>query len=666
MRPFLIRQIFNTRMRDFNSERMVTMPEIDGANARLGKERILSVTAQDVTKGFIENLFANHYDRTEKVMKPAPFKTTDPVQLTNREYQFVKEKSIDTTLGRIVANRFILERTGIIQHTGFYNVPLTKKGIGKLDSIVVELLVADIIDADTYAAYIDSRDMLGFWCTSFTSAAVSSNLLRPIPAVEKRKKELFKERAKELNSDNPVDQIMAMNEIEAELVGIVKQTLSSDPSFDIYLSGGYNLDNNYKNINVTRGAVFNQATKRYDIVENSYMNGIKKKDITAFSNNTLAGAYPSAVGTAEAGYMGKVMMALLQTEHLDSNMKSDCGTTVTIPFTVTKNNKKYILYRNLNVNGKTVMTTPQNVDQFAGKTVRMYSPQCCKHDAICAKCAGQVFHNLGVSNIGLLTSDITDKLLNLKLKSKHDLSQNAGAIKRNQIFLDDNKYFDVTEHGIFVNKATMKLFVPRVFEEIGGFVLENTCVDCMAVVPTKFYDKNGKEIFSTRMVIPAVLTFNVYNDIQQTPEEYIITYDPGSEVTCLNIQKTAVNTEFFIKQIYFYGSTPQLPYDFMTDAMFRCLEINDVDLNGPSISYELLARAVCRAGNKSFAQVFGQHPGVDPMSYTKVPFREAVQKSGILQGILFEDISTALNVGLAQTLNGVEPTPTPLEKIIRA
>ena len=37
-----------------------------------------------------------------------------------------------------------------------------------------------------------------------------------------------------------------------------------------------------------------------------------------------------------------------------------------------------------------------------------------------------------------------------------------------------------------------------------------------------------------------------------------------------------------------------------------------------------------------------------------------------LQGILFEDISKALNVGLSQSLNGVEPVPTPLEKIIRA
>lgn len=643
------------------------MPEIIGSNSRLGKEMILHATIDELRqKSFLENLFAAHYDKTENQLKPASFNTTDPIQLTPAEYKYVGSKAIDTTLGRLYMNRFLLEYANIIEHIGYYNQPLTKKGIGTLDRLVVELRVVDKIDALTYAKYIDTRDLLGFWCTTFTSAAVSSNLLRPIPEVEKRKKELIKQNADRLYNGSPVDQIMAVNDMENELVGIVKQTLSSDPAFDIYNSGGYNLENNYKTINVMRGAVMNQATHRYDIVENSLMNGIKKKDITAFSNSTLAGAYPSAVGTAEAGYMGKIMMALLQTEHLDDNLKSDCGTKATIPFSVTNNNKRYVLYRNLDVNGKVVMTTPENIDSFVGKTVRMYSPQCCIHDAICSKCAGRVFHNLGVKNIGLLTSDITDKLLNLKLKSKHDLSQKAGGIDEKLVFLTPNKYATVTPHGMLEAKTTMKLYIPRMFEEFDSFVMENNIVECFGILPVQFFDKNGKEVMKTRMMVPARLTFNVYHDIQQTEDYFILTYDPGAEICCLNISKSALNAEWFIKQIYYYGHTPQIPYHLLTDSMFRCLEINDVDLTGPSISYELLARAVCRSGNKPFAFVYGRQPNVDPMSYEKLQYREAVQRSGVLQGILFEDISKALNVGLSQSLNGVEPVPTPLEKIIRA
>ena len=104
----------------------------------------------------------------------------------------------------------------------------------------------------------------------------------------------------------------------------------------------------------------------------------------------------------------------------------------------------------------------------------------------------------------------------------------------------------------------------------------------------------------------------------------------------------------------------------MTELMFRCLEINSIDLTGPSITYELLARRVCRTGDHSFATTFGKNPNVDPMSYKKLRFRDAVQQAGVLQGILFQDVSRAMNVGLAQTLNGKKPTTTPLEAIIKA
>ena len=195
------------------------MPEIIGSNSRLGKEMILHATIDELRqKSFLENLFAAHYDKTEHQLKPASFNTTDPIQLTPAEYKYVGNKAIDTTLGRLYMNRFLLEYANIIEHIGYYNQPLTKKGIGTLDRLVVELRVVDKIDALTYAKYIDTRDLLGFWCTTFTSAAVSSNLLRPIPEVEKRKKELIKQNADRLYNGSPVDQIMAVTDMENEII----------------------------------------------------------------------------------------------------------------------------------------------------------------------------------------------------------------------------------------------------------------------------------------------------------------------------------------------------------------------------------------------------------------------------------------------------------------
>lgn len=634
------------------------------ANGNVGKQRILSADISEFNKDMLESLFAPYYDKQTNTSKPAPFISTTKIRLTKAEYKYVKE-DVETTLGMLFMNRFILESTGIIEHTGYWNIQLDKKGLGKLNVVVNELMVADIIDTKVFGKFIDRRDQLGFQAAPFLATSISASLIRPMHDVKQRKMELMQEYADDINSSDPTRQIMAMNKIEAELMKMVRQNLKGDYGYDMYASGDGNLDNNYKTINVMRGPVFNDITKRFDIVGASLMDGITKHDIPAFSNSNVAAAYPSAIGTAEAGYTSKIILALLQSEHIDPDPESDCGTTVTIPFTVTDSNKKYVIYRYINDGGKKVLTTMENISNYVGKTIQLYSPQCCLRKAICGKCAGRLYHNLGVTQVGLLTTSITHRLLNLKLKSKHDLSQKAGLIDKKFIFETPNSYYDIQD-GCIVNKLAAKIYIPKMFEEFSDFYIEATQASCFGILPVKFFNKDGKEVLSARMTIPAMITFNIYEDIQENADYYILSYNPGSKICSVAIQKTYANCEMFLNQIYIHSKSPQVPYNLMTDMMFRSLEINGTDFDGPSIVYELLARRMCQKNGKPFAFVFGKAPGVDPMSYDKLRYREAVQKAGILQGILFEDISSAINVGLQQTLNGVKPEDTPLEMVIKA
>lgn len=631
----------------------------------LAMQKILNANIDDIGKDMMESLFASYHDRENNQFVQAPFSPTEVITLTNKDYKWV-QGSVKTTVGMLFLNRILLEKTGVIDALGYWNEPIDRDGMEALTDEINSLALTNRISIDQLIAFVDMREKSGFWAAAYLSVSITPSLIRPMENVNKRKAELFEQYKNEINSNNPVLQTMTVNKIEKELMSMVRENLKNDSGYDLYRSGDGNLDNNYKTINVMRGSVFNNATKRYDVVESSLMGGVKKKDITAFSNSVLAAAYPSAVGTAEAGYLSKILLALLQSEHIDPNPNSDCGTQVTIPIEVTKKNAKYLLYRYINDNGKKVLTDLHNIKNYIGKTINIYSPQCCEREAICSKCAGLVFHNLGVKNIGMLTTQITQKMLNIKLKSKHDLSQNAGIIPAEYVFLNNNKYFSVDE-GNMVNKVKMKMFIPRLIEELDGFVREPTSIRCMAIFPVKFYDNSDNEILSTMMIIPAQLDFNIYNEVQEDLDNYIVTYEPGSNICSLGIQKTVTNVEYFINQVYLYSKNPQLPYNLLTFIMFRCLEINGIDLTGASIVYELLARRVCRTpGDRPFSTVYGKQPGVDPMSYTKLPFREAVQRAGVLQSILFQDISRGMNKGLAQTLNGKMPTATPLEAIIKA
>lgn len=635
-------------------------------NGQVGKDKILHVDVMEINKPFIEDMFASYHDKESNTFKEAPFQSNTHIKLSNKEYKYVKGE-IETTIGLLLFNRYVLERTNIIQHIGYWNKPITQKECDRLATEVNNLIINNKIEMETLGEFIDSRDRLGFWCSAFLASSITPVLVRPMHDVNKRKQELFKEHKAELESDDAITQLMASNKIEKELIGMVRKNVQSDSGYDMYASGTVNFENNYKNINVMRGAVFNDGTKKFDIVESSLMNGIKKKDIPASANSIVAGAYPSAVGTAEAGYMAKIVLAILQSISVSDDETSDCGTNITIPVTINEHDKQYFLYRNFNINGKKVMTTLNNIDQFVGKTLQMYSPQCCLNDKICAKCSGKVFQNLGVTNAGLLTTEITQKLLNLKLKSKHDLSQKADIINRKFWFLDDNKYVDA--NGSYMHcKTKMKLFIPRLMDKQTMFEIESTYASCMGVMPVKFYDNNDKELLSTTMSIPAILSFNIYEEIQETPEYIIIPYEADSNIANMAIRQTVANVEYFLNQIYLYSDRAQVPYDRMTDLMFRCLEINKIDLTGPSIVYEFLARRLCRteSGNDSFAKIFGKKPGVDPLSYKKVWFREAVQTEGITQGLLFQDVGKSINVGLSQTINGVKPVETPIEKVIKS
>lgn len=636
---------------------------------KLGKSKILSTPLNEINKAFIEDMFAAYHDKEENVYKQANFDANAHIMLTKEEYPFVVSP-VETSLGMLVMNRYVLEKTGIIHHIGYWNTPLSKKGIAKLDQVITSLVIAKKITPKIQGAYIDARDRLGFWLSSFYGTAVSASLLRPMHDVNKRKAELFKQYANDLNSNDSVKQIITTNKIEEELVSMVKKNLGDDESNDLFNSGIYNLDNNYKTINVMRGAVMNNITGKYDVVKNSLMDGIDKNDIPAFANSVVAGAYPSAVGTADTGYLSKQLLALLQSEEIDPNPKSDCGTKSTIPLTIDKRNAQYVLYRNINVNGKIVEITPDNVDTFINKTVRMYSPACCTHDKVCAKCAGALFHNLGVTRVGLLCSQITQKLLNIKLKSKHNLSQNADVIPLDKVMLSQQDKVYVKD-GMLYSKYTMKLFIPRIKDEqeedadLVGFEQESTYIRCMGIVPIKFYDKNDKEIGSTMMTIPCIMTFAIYRDVQEEPDNIIVTYEPDAAITKLAIQQTAANVEFFVNQIFLYSKVAQLPYNMIVELMFYCMSMNDVDLEGPSIIYEFLTRRVCRSGDDSFAKIYGKDPNVDQFSYIKQNFRTLVQNSNALSGLLFQDISNSCKAGLANTLNNKKQFETPLEKLIK-
>ncbi len=330
-------------------------------------------------------------------------------------YFYEGQPEIKTTVGRFVANKYIFEGAGIISETGFIDGVFNKSMLGKIDDNIAQLFMENNIDKNQFNKYIDRRDHLGYWLNGMLAHTISERMLKPLKEVEKKKAELYKKYEKELSSGN----IDVMTKVSDELVAYAKEVLKGDPGMDLYDSGDLDFSNNYKNNTILKGAVMNKITNEFDFIGSSFMGGIEIKDIPAHANSILASQYPASIATADAGYLGKKILALLQMMEIDETCE-DCGTKNLIPITITENNKNNMLYTYIDQEGQLLMLTRDNVSSYVGKTVKMRSPMSCKNDKICLKCAGMLFTYLGVKHAGLFGVQISHADLNLALKAKHN------------------------------------------------------------------------------------------------------------------------------------------------------------------------------------------------------------------------------------------------------
>ena len=349
------------------------------------------------------------------------------------EYRLYRGKEpIKTTLGRLIFNKILIEGLHFENIFDYQNQIFTAKVYGWFDSTVANALKDDIITVDQMFEYVDTRDWFGLQLHAVITSSFTPGVLSLPKEITDMKKKLFDEHKAEIEAGDS----RAVEKIENQLIDATKKALEGDIGMDLYNSGARGSVNNHlKNIMLTRGAIKNPVTKKYDIIENSLMDGLAKKDIAAHSNMITAGAYPKAIGTAVSGYMAKELLAAYQSEVLGEK-DSDCGSKGYITVKITNGNFSSYLYRYVLTNKGLVMITNENKPMFINKTVKMRSPMYCigvgKDKCLCNKCSGDFYYILGKKNIGLTCSKMATTLTQLSLQKFH-----KNLVTSQKIDLDD-------------------------------------------------------------------------------------------------------------------------------------------------------------------------------------------------------------------------------------
>lgn len=242
--------------------------------------------AKDISFDDLVTIFG-HMDREDGTNKPL-YNPEDTLTIPVGMYNGNKEP-IKTTIGRLVFNKVLYQKPGLEKEIGYINEDVTEGKFFGTESKIGKLLMLDKFQVSQMYDYVDTRDWLGLQLHALITPSFTPDTIKIHPEVQKLKDELFKKYEKELESgDARIAEI-----IEKQLLDKTKEVFKDDPGMDLYNSGARgSLSNNYKNIALMRGAVYNRATKKYEVVKNSLNDGLKIKDIPVSANTILEGAYP--------------------------------------------------------------------------------------------------------------------------------------------------------------------------------------------------------------------------------------------------------------------------------------------------------------------------------------------------------------------------------------
>lgn len=387
---------------------------------------ILSWTSHDICTSLLVNLFG----------KSSP--NEEPKYLTNDYFILPKEKFNTkkdgyTTLGIYIANLHLIQ-PNFSNIFGYINQPFNGKTVEFIEDKLSNALNYDHITTDQFADYLNRIQWLGGNnIMTLLTPSLTPALLKPAPGLSELKAKLFEENKEAIENGDAI----TASKIEQELINYAEEYLKKDEGYENFASKAkMNIANNYKTMNIMKGALMNTVDGKYRVNSSDYNEGIKKEEYASFADSSVLGVHARAVGVASGGYLAKKSNQSLNA--VSAGPKgSDCGTKKYLKVIIYPNMKDSYLNRYiLGSNGKLLELTTDNIDQYINKEVLMRSPMFChmEEPCYCNMCLGNQPYNLGLENFGLAISRMSNKLLNFKLKKFHDLTIKTNEIDINTIF----------------------------------------------------------------------------------------------------------------------------------------------------------------------------------------------------------------------------------------
>ena len=335
-------------------------------------------------------------------------------------------KSIETTLGRYIFNKIVFYTVWDNKSYHFNNIVMKQSDfqgeMKYLKQLAFEKKIAnrDLLDI------VDMSTEFGMRFANVYNAGLTYSMMIPDKKFrEYRDKKLNSvKEAVEKNTD-----LELLAKAEDDIIKYAKEYYKNDDMIELMDSGaGSKWDNDFKQMNINVGAVPTVEGKPV-LMFGSLSDGVDPKYQADWTNTGITGATNRGLQTAKAGAQYKDIVNSMQNVF---GVRGDCGSTKGVKVNTTDPNK--LLNRYLIIGGKAVKVTTDNVNKYLGKDVIMRDIIYCreKHGNYCSTCVGDgPFDLKGTDTVplGMMTGDVAQNILNLFMKSTHDLRAGMFQIK---------------------------------------------------------------------------------------------------------------------------------------------------------------------------------------------------------------------------------------------
>lgn len=573
-------------------------------------------------------------------------------------------KEIKTTIGRLIINKIVFYRFWNNKNFPYHDIVFTKKAMDEIFMEIGQIIMEKNATVDDLNQAINMFTEFGLRLSTIFNSSITIDMMTPGDDFRKMRDDIMKPAFKEYRETH---NMAVVEEAEKKVLSNVKEMFKDDDMMEMYESGASaDINNDWKTMNVSMGSLPNLDGTAEVIVEDALADGIDLHYTADLANTAQKGAIDRGNKTALAGVLYKQLVNGFGNIF---GIRGDCGSKKGIE--VKTGNKWDILNRYAIVGGKSVKITMKNVDKFLNKKFIMRSPIHCKlgHDNYCSCCCGdKPFDIVGRDKIpiGIYTAEIATGVLNMFMKSTHDLHIVQFIIKDlNDFVYPQNKknLFEIKQDPIdgitkvyCTEDITWRVPVSSIDAEYNYYnVLAYGTI--LNTGNEEFTLTLGTEVKTTPREI---IRPNVEED-RELEAHVIFKYSKGDVFLIQTNSYMREMTTAKVMQLYFGGNVSNLiPIDLHLNTIYNAMKSNK-KINAAQLSFELLLGTLIRDYNDVSKPA--REVGTD--KYRFISVYEVGATAGMFNGLFSNDANKALIINLAKNEKDQAKKISPMEKALR-